>query len=205
MITIIDYGMGNIGTIVNKFEKMDISVKITSDPTDILSAEKLILPGIGSFDAGIKNIADLNILKSLQEAVLKNNIPILGICLGMQLFTKKSEEGFIEGLGFFDCETIKFRINDNCKQQYKIPHMGWNTITFRRNSPLLENIKDNSRFYFVHSYHVKCNKSETITACTTYAYDFPSIIQQDNIYGVQFHPERSHSQGLKLLKNFADL
>ena len=204
MITVIDYGMGNIGTIVNKLEKLDISVKVTSDPSDVLSAEKLILPGVGSFDAGIKNIDKLGIHNSLKNLILENHTPILGICLGMQLFTKRSEEGSLEGIGFFDCDTVKFRIPIHTKQM-KIPHMGWNTIKILNESPLLKNINNDTRFYFVHSYHVNCKIPENITAVTNYGYDFPSIIQKGNIYGVQFHPERSHSQGLTILKNFADL
>jgi len=204
MITIIDYGMGNIGTIVNKFEKLDIPVKVTSDPSDIQSAEKLILPGVGSFDAGIKNINNLNIINPLKKAILENQIPILGICLGMQLFTKKSEEGSLAGFGLFDCNTIKFQIPRH-ETRLKIPHMGWNTIKILQESPLLENISKDPRFYFVHSFHVNCQIQGFITAVTNYGYDFPSVIQNKNIYGVQFHPERSHSQGLTILKNFAEL
>lgn len=204
MITIIDYGMGNIGTIINKLEKLDISVQTTSDPSSILSAEKIILPGVGSFDAGIKNINALNLIESLQKAILEDKTPILGICLGMQLFTKKSEEGSLGGLGLFGCNTIKFRIPD-FNNQMKIPHIGWNTIRILNTSPLLENINSDARFYFVHSYHVNCQIPGLVTAVTNYGYDFPSIIQKNNIYGVQFHPERSHSQGLTILKNFAEL
>jgi len=200
MIVIIDYGLGNVRSVYAKIDQMGASVKISREIADIENAEKIIIPGVGSFDAGMKRLHDLQIIDILKKQVVKEQVPILGICLGMQLFTQRSEEGNVEGLGYLDAETKKFSFQDN--ERCHIPHMGWNTISIRKQSPFLNQIDDESRFYFVHSYHVICNDPEDIVAVTNYGYDFPSIIQKDSIVGVQFHPEKSHKQGIQLLKNF---
>ena len=203
MIIVVDYGMGNLGTVATKVKKMDPSVLITSNPEEISQADKIILPGVGSFKAGMENLKDRNLISILDKKVVREKIPILGICLGMQLFTKKSEEGFVDGLGWIDAETIRFRFHDN-RNGLKIPHMGWNTITIKNHHPLLRDLGDQSRFYFVHSYHVRCENPENIVALTEYGYPFPSVISRENIIGVQFHPERSHKFGMKILKNFLE-
>ncbi len=203
MIVVVDYGMGNLGTVAAKIKKMDTSVVITSNPEEISKADKLILPGVGSFKAGMENLRNRNLISILDKKVVGEKTPILGICLGMQLFTKKSEEGFVDGLGWIDAETIRFRFNDS-QNGLKIPHMGWNTIKIKNSHPLFTNLGDQSRFYFVHSYHVLCEHPENIIAETEYGYLFPSAIVKENILGVQFHPERSHKYGIKLLKNFVE-
>jgi imidazole glycerol-phosphate synthase subunit HisH len=200
MITIIDYGLGNVRSIYAKIEQMNEPVTISSDIGAIESADKIILPGVGAFDSGMENIRKLGIREILDNKVIRDKIPILGICLGMQLMTRKSEEGTLPGLGYVDADTKKFRFD--AKTGLNIPHMGWNTITINKESPLLNGIVNNSRFYFVHSYHVTCDHSENTMASTLYGYEFASIIQQENIFGVQFHPEKSHKQGIQLIKNF---
>jgi len=203
VIVVVDYGMGNLGTVAAKIKKMDTSVVITSNPEEISKADKLILPGVGSFKAGMENLRNRNLISILDKKVVGEKTPILGICLGMQLFTKKSEEGFVDGLGWIDAETIRFRFNDS-QNGLKIPHMGWNTIKIKNSHPLFTNLGDESRFYFVHSYHALCEHPENIIAETEYGYLFPSAIVKENILGVQFHPERSHKYGMKLLKNFVE-
>jgi glutamine amidotransferase len=201
MIAVIDYGMGNLGTVATKIKKMDNSVIISSKPDEISWADKIILPGVGSFKAGMENLQKRNLIEILNEKVLKEKTPILGICLGMQLLTNKSEEGFVNGLGWIDAETIRFRFDD-LHNGLKIPHMGWNTIQTEHDHPLLQKLEQPSRFYFVHSYHAKCSNPENIVALTEYGYKFPSMITRENITGVQFHPERSHKFGMQLLSNF---
>jgi imidazole glycerol-phosphate synthase subunit HisH len=203
VIVVVDYGMGNLGTVAAKIKKMDSSVVITSKEEEISRADKIILPGVGSFKAGMENLRNRNLIPVLDKKVIQEKTPILGICLGMQLFTKKSEEGFVDGLGWIDAETIRFRFQDN-QNRLKIPHMGWNTITMHHPHPLLGDLGDQPRFYFVHSYHARCENPENIAAMTEYGYPFASVITRENIIGVQFHPERSHKFGMKILKNFIE-
>jgi len=203
VIVVVDYGMGNLGTVATKIKKMDPSVVISSNPEEISKADKIILPGVGSFKAGMENLRNRNLIDILDKKVVRDKTPILGICLGMQLFTKKSEEGFVDGLGWIDAETIRFRFHTTQKG-LKIPHMGWNTITIKNHHPLLGDLGDQPRFYFVHSYHAQCKNPENVVAQTEYGYSFPSVITQENIVGVQFHPERSHKFGMKILKNFVE-
>ena len=203
MIVIIDYGLGNIRSIFAKIDQMNEPVTISSDIEVIENADKIILPGVGAFDSGMENIRNLGIREILDKKVTIDKIPILGICLGMQLLTQKSEEGMLPGLGYVDAVTKKFWFG--ATTSLNLPHMGWNTITFKGDSPLLNGITDNSRYYFVHSYHVVCDHPENVMASTRYGYDFPSIIRKDNIFGVQFHPEKSHKQGIRLIKNFVKI
>lgn len=203
MIVIIDYGIGNLRSIQSKFERFKINALISSNIEDIKNAEKLILPGVGSFLNGMNNLRDYGLLDILNQKVLEDKTPILGICLGMQLMTKGSEEGNAEGLGWFDAETVKFRF-DGANANLKIPHMGWNEVKFSKESKLCEGIETNLDFYFVHSYHVKCNVDSDNLAMTDYGYEFTSMIQKDNIYGAQFHPEKSHKHGVTIFKNFVE-
>ncbi|MBP2133111.1 glutamine amidotransferase [Methanomicrobium sp. W14] len=205
MNVIIDYGMGNLGSIINAFDRLNIEFKIVNDPEGINDPSKIILPGIGSFAQGIKNLDNLGFVEKLNELVLDEKVPILGICLGMQLFTSYSEEGNAEGLKWFDGKTIKFQINKDDYPHYKIPHMGWNNLRICNPSPILRGIDDSSVFYFVHSYHVSGIKNENILATTDYGGKFISVIRKDNIYGFQPHPERSHDSGLRILKNFMEI
>jgi len=199
VIVIVDYGMGNLRSILNKFERMDVEAKISADPGDIERADKLILPGVGAFDAAMQNLRQRNLIPVLEKKVLQEKTPILGICLGMQLFSRHSEEGNVDGLGWIDARTIRFQSNGN---GLKVPHMGWNSITVNGGSHLLDGLETGSRFYFVHSYHVCCDDPADRLATTNYGIDFTSMVQHGNILGAQFHPERSHRYGAKLLENF---
>jgi glutamine amidotransferase len=205
MIVIIDYGMGNVGSIENMLKKIGVSDVLTSSSLeDIEKADKLILPGVGAFDNGMENIHKSGILDTLNKKVLTEKIPILGICLGMQLLTRNSEEGQAQGLGWIDAETVKFRFSG--EQNLKVPHMGWNSVTIKqRNCPLSNNLHDDSRYYFVHSYFVRCSNPDNILFETSYGITFTSAVVKNNIYGVQFHPEKSHQYGKGLLRNFANL
>jgi glutamine amidotransferase len=201
MIVIIDYGMGNLGTVIAKIKKIDPNVIVSSSVTDIEKAEKLVLPGVGSFKAAMDNLDARALIPALNRQVINNKVPILGICLGMQLFSRRSEEGVCIGLGWTDAETIRFRFPES-EDHLRIPHMGWNTVHFKREIPLLKGIENDMRFYFTHSYHIRVQDIQDDCASTEYGYEFCSIINHQNITGVQFHPERSHKNGLALLSNF---
>lgn len=202
-VVIIDYGLGNLGSISNMLKKIGAEAKISSKEADIFNAKKLVLPGVGSFDSAIKNIRDLGLGELLNEMVLVRKTPILGICLGMHLLTNGSEEGVMSGFGWINAETIRFRFVEGKK--IKIPHMGWNSLKVNQYSPILTGINVDHRFYFVHSYHVAGCCNEDMLATTFYGYDFVSAIQKENIIGVQFHPEKSHKYGLMIFKNFLEL
>lgn len=203
MITIIDYGMGNLGSIVNMLKKLGATSHISSEPGEIARAEKLILPGVGAFDQGMTSLVQRGLVDVLHESVLEKRTPILGLCLGTQLFTERSEEGRLPGLGWLEAETVRFRLEGNA-EGLKVPHMGWNYIELRESCPLLRNLPQSPRFYFVHSYHLRCRQSPDTRATTEYGYDFPSVVQRDNIMGAQFHPEKSHKYGISLLRNFVE-
>lgn len=203
-IVIIDYGMGNLGSIRNMFKHIGVKAEISSCIDTIMNAEKLVLSGVGAFDNGIKNIKDSGLFEILNRKVLVENTLILGICLGMQLFTGKSEEGELPGLGWIEAETIRFRF-ENIPGRLKIPHMGWNVLKQKKPSRFLKDMHSDSRFYFVHSYHLVCADEKDILAQTDYGYEFVSAIERDNILGVQFHPEKSHKFGMVILKNFAGI
>jgi glutamine amidotransferase len=200
MITIVDYGAGNLGSIQNMLRKIGYQSIISSNEQDILNSTKLILPGVGSFDYGMKQLYNSGLIDSLNRKVLIEKTPILGICLGVQLFTNYSEEGEMNGLSWFNAQTIKFKFSNFIN--LKTPHMGWNSITQKKNSKLFDDISLDSRFYFVHSYHLTCNEELDSLAETNYGYNFVSAIEKNNIAGVQFHPEKSHKFGMKILNNF---
>jgi len=202
LVGVVDYGMGNIGSIVNMLHRL--GVKAATDAAAIEHADKLILPGVGAFDSGLRNLAEKDLTPSLRSRVIGAGVPVLGICLGMQLMTKGSEEGEMVGLGWIDARTIKLRF-DKENASLRIPHMGWNTITAARSCPLLEGLGEESRFYFVHSYHVQPGDDNTVAARTFYGRDLVSVVHRGNIFGVQFHPEKSHRFGMAVLKNFVEL
>ena len=200
MIVIVDYGMGNVGSIANMLKKIGAQATLSADTYQIASADKLILPGVGAFDSCMQGLQARNLIPVLNECVLQRRIPILGICLGMQLFTRTSEEGKLPGLGWVNANTVRFRPQE--QQLVRVPHMGWNSIQIQKSGALFPSFEEDSRFYFVHSYHVVCDSQEDVTALTRYGADFVSSFEHDNILGVQFHPEKSHRAGLQLLSNF---
>jgi glutamine amidotransferase len=203
MITIIDYKTGNLGSIQNILKKIGEDSVITSDKEVIARASKIILPGVGAFDTGMRNLAELNLKDILNEKVLAEKTPILGICLGMQLLSKGSQEGLLPGLGWIDAETVRFNFSDTL--EYKIPHMGWNFIQQQKESSLFTDMYPDARFYFVHSYYFEAHDNSDILSSTNYEIEFTSSVEKGNIIGVQFHPEKSHKFGMRLLKNFVEL
>jgi glutamine amidotransferase len=203
MITIVDYGVGNLGSILNMLKKVGAKAQASSDPDVLRQADKLILPGVGAFDAGMKKLNETGLVPVLNELVLEEKVPVIGLCLGMQLMTRRSEEGTEAGLGWIDAETVRFKFGPE-NAQLKVPHMGWNTLDIRRLHPLVMNLGPDSRFYFVHSYHVVCQNEAEVVAYTDYGYPLAAIINKGNILGAQFHPEKSHKFGMQLLKNFAE-
>jgi glutamine amidotransferase len=184
-------------------KKIGAPATVSCDPHEIERADKLILPGVGAFDTGMRRLAELNLIDLLNKQVLIRKTPTFGVCLGMQLLMKRSEEGALLGLGWIDGETVRFRF-DPKQTRLKIPHMGWNTIKVRREGALFHNMPPDARFYFVHSYHVTCDHADDVLTTTEYGYEFVSGLQRGNIMGAQFHPEKSHKFGMRLLKNFAE-
>jgi imidazole glycerol-phosphate synthase subunit HisH len=205
MIAIINYGVGNLGSIQNMLKKVGYADNvITNDPDEINKADKLILPGVGAFDAGMQKIKESGLLDVLNHNALEVKKPVLGICLGMQLLGKGSEEGVLPGLGWIDSYTKRFQFSEEWAH-LKIPHMGWNEVQPVKDHPLISNLPAPSRFYFVHSYYMKCaNEADALLRCH-YGIDFTCSVQYQNIMGVQFHAEKSHKFGMQLLKNFAEL
>lgn len=204
MIAVVDYDMGNLCSIVNMFHRIGISAVATRDPSVIASAERLVLPGVGAFDEGMDNLERFGLTSVLADRVLHARVPILGICLGMQLMTRRSEEGRKPGLSWINADTVHFRTGLAGWEQLKLPHIGWNFIAGSRPHPLLEGLHANARFYFMHSYRVACREAMDVLAETWHgAYSFTSAYVRGNIAGVQFHPEKSHRFGAQLLRNFA--
>ena len=204
MITIIDYGTGNLASIANMLKRIGCASVITSDAGQIAAATKLILPGVGAFDTGMRNLMELGLIDVLNTKARDERVPVLGICLGMQLFVSGSEEGDLPGLGWIDGRVVKFK-PELSKANLKVPHMNWNHIDTVRESRLFADMHEDPRFYFVHSYHVQLNSNEDLLATTDYGYPFASALEKENITGVQFHPEKSHKFGMKVLKNFAEM
>ena len=243
MLVIVDYKMGNLHSVKKKLDFLKVDSVISSDPAVILSASKLILPGVGHFGQAMENLRKLNLIDALNEAVLVKKTPILGICLGMQLMANSSGErleleardrgekleldarsenadqgtsrctelvevsaveltssGVEMGLGWFEAEVVKFTFEDTLR--FKVPHTGWNTISIAKDSPLMHDIPSNAEFYFVHSYFLKANNPSDVLNYTEYGSRFVSAISKDNIYGCQYHPEKSHDVGLQLIRNF---
>ena len=203
MITIIDYNTGNLGRIKNMLKHLGISSQITNDKEVIEKAEKLILPGVGHFDYGMQQLNKSNLIPLLNKKVLEDKTPILGICLGVQLFTEYSEEGTEKGLGWIKGKTISFDKSKLSSNQ-KIPNMGWADVYDYKQSKLFENMPEDPRFYFVHSYHLELDNPTDFLVTSNYGYEFAAGIEHENLLGVQFHPEKSHKYGMKMLENFAN-
>jgi glutamine amidotransferase len=200
MITIVDYKTGNLGSIKNMLKRIGEPSTITGDVDEIRKSSKIILSGVGSFDAGVQKLRDSGIWDVLNDKILVGKTPILGICLGAQLMTQGSEEGKMAGFGWVDAKTVKFRIDQESK--LKVPSMGWNSIMKEKDSLLFKEIVDNPRFYFVHSFHFEFEDKSQELSTSEYSYTFCSAFEKENVIGVQFHPEKSHRFGMNLLKNF---
>lgn len=201
MIHIIDYGLGNLVSVKNMLRKLGIESVITDDVNLIADSKKIILPGVGAFDNGMNLIREKGLSEVLNKKVLQDKIPVLGICLGMQLLTKCSEEGKEKGLGWVDAQTVRFDFPD---KTLKIPHMGWDYLSVKKENKLIS-VGEKKRFYFVHSYYVKCNNQEDVIATCNYGSEFTCMINHGNIYGAQFHPEKSLKFGMEILTNFAKI
>jgi imidazole glycerol-phosphate synthase subunit HisH len=204
MIAIIDYGVGNISAFVNVYNKLDISIKVAKKPSDLEGVTKLILPGVGAFDHAMNELNNSGMVDKLNELVLVDKLPVIGICVGLQMMATKSDEGELPGLGWVDAtvklfDVTKFNFNTH------LPHMGWNDTTPVKENLLFINLEKDSKFYFLHSFYFECNNDEDIIAISDYGIKFTCAINKGNIYGTQFHPEKSHHFGIQLLKNFAKL
>lgn len=205
-ITIVDYGVGNLGSVANMLKKIGAPYIMSSGPRDIESAEKIILPGVGAFDGAMKAVKAAGYFDVLNEMVVERKTLTLGICLGMQLLARGSEEGSEAGFGWIPATVKRFSFGNN-EGRLKIPHMGWNTVRVVRDSPIFNSLKDEPdvRFYFVHSFYFDCENADDRLAVTPYGVEFASIVNRDNVYGAQFHPEKSHRFGMQFFRNFAAL
>ena len=202
MISIVNYGLGNIGSTLNMLRHIGLKAKLESDPIELSQSQKIILPGVGSFDVAMRQINNIEgLLDILNYKAKVERIPILGICLGMQLMTRSSEEGKMKGLGWINADTKKFKLGNDLK----VPHMGWNKVQANANTGLTDLTESDQRFYFVHSYYVQVDEQVNSLFKTRYGLEFDSGIVDQNIYGVQFHPEKSHKYGMNLFKKFANL
>ena len=198
-IGIINYGLGNLGSIFNMLKHIEFDPYIVDDSSTFKNYDLLILPGVGKFDSGVYGLNNKNFHCSIKDYILEKEKYFLGICLGMQLLCKNSEEGIKDGLGIFDAKVVKFKKSH--KKKLLIPHMGWNTVDCQKDKYFLDGIKSPRRFYFVHSYYVDCKNEEDILFTTEYGLKFTSAIKKDNVMGFQFHPEKSHKYGMRLFKN----
>ena len=204
MITIINYGSGNIAAIANIYKRLNIDYVVASKPNQLCLGSKLILPGVGAFDKTMELLNSSGLTDELNQLVLIKKMPILGVCVGMHVMANKSEEGNLKGLGWFDASVKKLDVSVLNQKPY-LPHMGWNSVKSHLNHDLFNDVDLNKGYYFLHSFYFSCNNLNNVLASTFYGYDFPSVVNVGNIYGVQFHPEKSHSNGLNLFANFANL
>jgi len=203
MIGIIDYGVGNIKAFSNIYEQLNLSFKIVKNIEDFFDVTKIILPGVGSFDHAMTSLQNSGMREKLDELVLEKKLPVIGICVGMQMLAKSSEEGNLKGLGWIDGTVKKF---DKSKiKNGPLPHMGWNTLNIEKENGIFKNLEEEPRFYFLHSYYFECNNKEDVIATATYGKRFECMVNHENIYGIQCHPEKSHHNGIQLLKNFGEL
>jgi glutamine amidotransferase len=200
VLVVVDYGMGNLGAIPNMLKRLGAQALITADPAAIRDADRVILPGVGAFDTAVRNIDGLGLRDVLAAKAFEDRVPFLGLCLGMHLLMSGSEEGALPGLGWISGRVVRFRTIENA--DLRVPHMGWNEVADNGQSVLLRDFDTAPRFYFAHSFHLDCDDPADVAGRTMYGYSFPSVVERSNIFGVQFHPEKSHRFGLKLLANF---
>ena len=203
MISIVDYGAANLGSILNMLRKIGVDAELVSTPAQVERARKIILPGVGAFDHCIAALRERALIDPLRVKALEERVPVLGVCVGMQMLGHGSAEGQLAGLGWLEGRCERFCVDPHGRN--KIPHMGWSLLSARRASVLLQGLEAQARFYFVHSYHLVCDDPNDILVTAHYGTDFVAMVQRDNIYGAQFHPEKSHRFGMRLLQNFASL
>lgn len=204
MIAIVDYGLGNTRAFANIYKRLNISAVMASTPEVLEQADRIILPGVGSFDWAMQCLERAGLRQALNELVTIAKKPVLGICVGMQMMAQASEEGSEPGLGWIDAEVRRFApVADGTRRM--LPHMGWNDVSPSRTSPLFEGLEEDARFYFLHSYYFAPGSEDSVIAATDYGGRFACAVQSGNCYGVQFHPEKSHGWGMRLLKNFAEI
>lgn len=202
-IAIVNYGMGNLHSVYKRISQLNLQPVLATSYAEIMKADKIVMPGVGHFEKAMENLKRMGMYDALNEAVLIRKKPILGICLGMQLMATKSEEGDAEGFGWFDASVMRFRIQDRIK--YKVPQTGWNTVNICKDSTLMAGIENESEFYFLHSYHYTNTSATDVLTKTEFEYEFVSAVEKENIFGTQFHPEKSHSSGTQLFKNFIQI
>jgi glutamine amidotransferase len=211
MIGIIDAGIGNVGSIRNMFRKIGATAEVVNDADGVARAHKLVLPGVGAFDSGMARLHGSGLLPAIERRALVDRVPVLGICLGMQLMTLGSDEGRTPGLGWVQARTLAFGgdvqalLQNGRTVRLRVPHMGWNRVTTTRAHPLVAGVDADSAFYFVHSYHVQAADRDSLLLECNYGLDFAAALQQGNLMGVQFHPEKSHRHGMLVLRNFAEM
>jgi glutamine amidotransferase len=203
MIVVVDYGIGNVGSILNMLKRLGIPARLSRGAEDLEGAEKLVLPGIGAFDAGMERLHERGLVEVLERRVRGNGVPVLGICLGFQLMGRGSEEGRLPGLGWLDADAVRFD-SSQAEGPLRVPHMGWNLLRPSGRSRIMAGLPDDPRFYFVHSYHMRARRAEDVVAWATYGYEFAAAMEHGHVVGVQFHPEKSHRFGMSLLRNFAE-
>lgn len=201
MIVVVDYGVGNIASVLNMLKKVGAKAKASNLPADLEQADKLILPGVGAFDAGMRTLRASGLIEVLNDQALNVRKPVMGICLGSQMLGCRSEEGEEAGLGWIDMDVVRFEKRDG----RKVPHMGWNYVSPCAEHPILTGLNVDSRYYFVHSYYMSPRSSESTLLVANYGQDFAAGVMKDNIFGFQFHPEKSHRFGMQLFKNFVSL
>lgn len=199
MVGIINYGLGNLGSIQNMLKVIGEKSVISSDTDELDKCDRFILPGVGAFDAGMSKLNESGLTEFVKGKALVDKKPILGICLGMQLLGRRSEEGRLSGLGVIPFDNVRFKLKGT---DLKVPHMGWDIVEYKQDSPLIKNLEGIQRYYFVHSYHAQCDSQAYVLMTCDYGYEFVASVIKDNIMGVQFHPEKSHNYGMALLENF---
>jgi len=204
MITVIDYGIGNVQAFINVYKRLDIPVNVAKSIDDLAGTTKIILPGVGSFDRAMQEFNSSGMRKLIEQLVLEEEIPILGVCVGMQMLANSSAEGKLLGLGWVDGNVKKFDVATMLQSQ-NLPHMGWNNVESETEDGLFKDIKGEKKFYFLHSYYFDCCHESNIIGVTDYGFNFTSAIKEKNIFGVQFHPEKSHHYGGQLLKNYSEI